>query len=294
MRAEASNRGPALAASAALHALLLAAVVFVWPHKPVQVSEVVSVNLVTSDQLEDMRGAIAAPTPQAAATPEPVPQAPAQAAAPVETPQPLPTPTPPQPKPAPTPVKPAPPPKPAPTPKPTPAPTPAKPVPTPAKPAKPTPTAKTAPTDSFDPDAVLASLNKTAKASGAKQSSAKRGAARPETAVQARLANGSGDAAAASAVNNIGVAIQRVWRPNCTIAGAADANITVTFTLGANGKIVGTPTSSADDTGDPVLAAFRDRTRGAIYHAQPFESLPPSLYNQPIELKFSGRAACAE
>jgi outer membrane biosynthesis protein TonB len=277
MRAAAPNRAPALAASLALHAAILLAAIIAWPwlHKPINVGEVVSVNLISSNDLADMRGAIAAPTPQQAATSEPVPQAAPQAPAPVEAPTPLPMPTPPQPKAAPTPAKPL----------------QTKPVPTPSKTAKQTP-AKPA-TPSFDPDAVLASLNQTNRSSGAHQSSARRGASQAQTAVQARLANGSSDAASASALNNIGAAIQKVWRPNCTIAGAADANITVSFILGPGGRLIGTPKSSAENATDPVLAAFSQRAVSAIPHAAPFDGLPASLYNQQIELKFSGQAACA-
>jgi outer membrane biosynthesis protein TonB len=261
MSEAATNRTPALTASAVLHALLLASAFFVWPwSKPIRLSSVVPVTLVTSDQASEPAPAIAAPTPQPPATETPAPQAPPQPAEP--QPAPAPVPAPPPPKPA---VKPA--------------------------AAKPTPKPAEA---SFDPDAVLASLAKSQKAAGAKQSSARRGPAKPSTAVQARLTTGAGDAASANALTSLAAALQRVWNPNCDVPGAADLDIRVTFRLSPGGRLIGTPQSTGDSAPESsLLRVASDRAKRAVYGAQPYDSLPPNLYGQPITVKFNGQAACA-
>jgi periplasmic protein TonB len=278
MSEAASNRAPALTASALLHIALLASALIVWPWtKPIKLFSVVPVTLVTSNDASAPSPAVAAPEPQPAATEDPTPEAPPQAAAPQPEPAPVPTPPPPKPVLA----KAAPPPSPA---KPT-----AKPTPTPAK------AQAKAQESSFDPDAVLASLNKSAKASGAKQSSAKRGPVHPQTAVQARLTTGAGDVASASALTSMAAALQRLWNPDCDVAGAADLDIRVTFRLSPGGRLVGSPQSSGDGAPETsVLHVASDRAKRAVYAAQPFDSLPANLYGQPITVKFNGQAACGQ
>ncbi|HEX4180748.1 MAG TPA: energy transducer TonB [Caulobacteraceae bacterium] len=276
MSERASNRAPALTVSALLHVALLASALIVWPwSKPVKLSSVVPVTLVTEDEASAPSQAVAAPEPQTAQTEAPAPEAPPQAATPQPEPAPVPAPPPPKPvlakaAPPPSPAKPA-----------------AKPTPTPAKPQ-----AK-AQESSFDPDAVLASLNKSAKAAGARQSSARRGPARPQTAVQARLTTGAGDAASSNALTSMAEALQRLWNPDCDVAGASDLNIRVTFRLSASGRLVGTPQSSGDSAPESsVLHVASDRAKRAVYAAEPFDNLPANLYGQPITVKFNGQAAC--
>ena len=277
MSETAPNRMPAMTASAVLHLALLASVLFVWPWtKPITLSNVVPVTLVTSDQASQPSEAVAAPTPQPPATETPTPEAPVTPAAP--EPAPLPVPAPPTLKSVQA--------KPAPAPKPAPA----KPVPTPAK-ASPKPLEST-----FDPDAVLASLTKSAKVAGAKQSSAKRGPPKPQTAVQARLTTGAGDVSASSALTSMAAALQRLWNPNCDVPGAGDVNIRVTFRLKSDGRLVDSPPPQSSGDSAPessVLRVASDRAKRAVYAAQPFDSLPANLYNQPITVKFNGQAACA-
>jgi protein TonB len=259
MRDAAPNRWPAATASAALHAALLAAMLAAWFAHPIKLSSVVPITIVTADQASSQREAVAAPTPQTAATETPAPQAPPQAAAPA----------PPPPTPAPSPAKPA---------KAEPAPTPAKSA------AKPT-------NSNFDPDAVLASLT---KSTAAKQSSAKRGPPRAETALRAQTGAGAGDASSASALTSLAATLQRLWNPNCDVPGAGDLDIRVTFRLSPSGRLVGSPQSSGDSAPDSsLLRVASDRAKRAVYAAQPFDSLPPNLYGQPITVKFNGQSACA-
>jgi outer membrane biosynthesis protein TonB len=261
MRDVAPNRLPALTASAALHGALLAATLIAWPwlSKPIRLSTVVPVTLVTSDKPSEMRGAVAAPTPSPAAAETPVPETAPQP--PEPEPAPLPNPAPPPVKPAQT-----------------------KPAPTPAKqPVK-------AASSNFDPDVELAKLTKSAKASGAKSSSAPRGPTRPETALLARLTTGTGDAATASAESSLVAAIIPHWNLSCD--APRDLDIRVTFRLSPSGRLTGPPQSSGDNAPEfSVLRVASERAKAAVLAAQPFENLPPNLYSQPITVKFNVQAA---
>ena len=157
--------------SVALHAAVAILLLVSWGFtRDLKVGSVVPVTIVSKAPDTSVREAQQAPVEQTAQAEEPVPQAPAQSTPPAPQPKPVPAPPKPTPK-----VEPAPP----------------KPVPTPAKPAP----AK--PQKSLDLDALSASLTKMTKAQPVKPSSAPKGAARPETALQARPAMGTGLSAAA-------------------------------------------------------------------------------------------------
>jgi outer membrane biosynthesis protein TonB len=280
--------------SVGLHAGLVIFVLFILPllSKPIRLAQVVPVTLVTAQDEGSLRNAVEAPTPAPAATPEPVPDAPAQTAAPEPAPVPTPKPPPPRPvPPAPTP------PKPAPTPKPTPTPAkvaPAKPQPPPPKPQPPKPQAAAKADKSLDLDALAASLAPSnAHAAGARQSSAAKGPAKPATAVKAQTAAGVGDVASTGALNSMAAELQRIWNPNCDVAGGSDANIRVSFRLASNGGVLGPVESSADGAGDPVIRAASERAKSAVNQAQPFRNLPPQLYGPKITVNFNAKQACA-
>jgi protein TonB len=289
MRALADDRKPALVASAALHLAILTAGLIAWPwlNKPMKLGEVVPITLVTAQDASNIKPAIEAPTPAPAATEEPAPEATPLPPAPVEAPVPAPPPTvrtPPQPHPKVEPhpqaqAKPAP----SPTPKPV---TPTKPTPTKPAPAK-------AAQPSFDPDALLASLDKPSKAAGARRSAAARGPARPETAVQARLAPGVGSAVSASALADLGTELQRLWNPNCDVRGGADVQIKVSFQLGPGGRLTGAPEASGENSSDPVVKAASDRAKRAVFQGAPFDNLPQATYGQRITVNFNAKQFCA-
>lgn len=273
------NRSPAMAASAALHAALLVAVLVSWPWlaKPLHVGDVVPVTLMTSADLPAAKPAIAAPEPAPAATEAPVAQASPQMAAPDETP----TPSPPARKAEPHPT-----PKPAPQTAqaaPQPAPTPHKPVST--KPA-------TKPAPDVDWTQLAANLTHQARPSGPHQSSAAHGPPRPEQAVQARTTAGVSDAAASAALSSLAGELQRLWNPNCEAQGAAGVTIKVTFQLGSSGRLIGSPVSSQAGSGDAVVKAASDRAVRAVYQGEPFSDLPPALYGQRITVNFNPKSFC--
>jgi outer membrane biosynthesis protein TonB len=276
MRGRSADRYPALVASAALHAAVLAAALFTWTwNRQIHIGEVVPVTLVNAQALANAAPAIQAPTPAPATTQAPelnaAPLPPAPQEAPVPAPPPM-TRTPPHPHADlhPQPVA-----KLAPTPTPKPAP-------------------KVASTPKFDPDAILASLEKASKAAGSTHSAAPRGPTRPQTAVEARLAPGTGSAASASALSNLGAELERLWNPNCEVEGAADVVIKVSFQLDGGGRVpMGTVTSSADNAVDPAVRAASDRAKRAVYQGAPFDGLPADLYGQRVSVNFNAKQFCA-
>jgi outer membrane biosynthesis protein TonB len=265
------DRRGALAASALLHAAVLTAGLVAWPwlSKPLRLGEVVPVTLVTSSQA-NMSPAVQAPTPAPAATETPEPAASPSPPAPVEAPTPAPPPTaktlPQHDKPAPLVQS---------------RPTPTKPA--PAKPAQP----------AFDPDAVLASLDRRSTPAGSLHSAAPRGPTRPKTAVEAQLSPGAGSAVSQSALADLGGELQRLWNPNCDVEATANVVIKVSFSLDTGGRLVGAPQASGENAANPVVKAASDRAKRAVYEGSPFENLPPALYGQRITVNFNAQQFCA-
>ncbi|MAK82521.1 energy transducer TonB [Phenylobacterium sp.] len=270
MRGERSDLGTALLLSGILHAVVLGAALIPWPwDRELKIGSVVPINIVSSIPANP-RPAVQGPEEQTAQTEAPEPDAPLEATVAAPEPQPAPQPTPaPQPSPkAPTP-------KPAPTPAPKPAPTP---TPKPAPPKK---------SDSLDLDALASSLK------GSQSSSAARGAARPETARQARSTTGSGISAAA--MSGLAEELQRRWNPNCEVEAARNVRVRVTFRLGSDGRVVGDVRAGGqENSSDPVTRAAAERAIRAVYSAAPFTTLPREFYGDQIAVSFNAAQACAD
>jgi outer membrane biosynthesis protein TonB len=252
--------------SLALHGVALTLLMISWRFShELKIGTAVPVTIVANAPDTDLRAAEQAPQEQTAQTETPVAEAPPQAA-------------PPAPQPAPTPPAPA-------------------PVPAPAKPPKPvekpTPQKTQAPAQKpekhLDLDALAASL---AKSVPAKPSSAAKGASRPETALQARPAAGTGLSAAA--MNGLADELQRRWNPNCDVEGGRDVVVKVGFQLGAGGNVTGDVSSQILHGGPGAVAqAAADRAVRAVYAASPFRALPREFYGQRITVNFNAREACS-
>lgn len=252
--------------SVLLHATVAIALLISWNFtRDLKVGSVVPVTIVSRAPDTSVREAEQAPVEQTAQTEQPIPEAPVQS-----------TPPPPKPKPAP------PPPKPIPTPKVV------KPIPAPA-PVKPAPPAK--PEKSLDLDALSASISKMTKPSPPKPSSAAKGPARPETALQARPAMGTGLSAAA--MTGLADELTRRWNPNCDVEGGRDVQLRVTFTIGQGGQVVGTAAAQIKSAPNEVARAAADRAVRAVYAAAPFRTLPREFYGEKIAVNFNAREACS-
>lgn len=250
--------------SAALHAAVAILLLISWNFtRDLKVGSVVPVTIVSKAPDADVRPAEQAPIEQTAQADDPVREAPLQSTS--LTPQPTPAPIPPKPNPK---VEPTPPPK---------------AIPTPAKPAK--------PEKSFDLDALSASLTKMTKAQAPKPSSASKGPARPETALQARPVTGAGLSAAA--MTGLAEELQRRWNPNCDVEGGREVQVRVTFTIGAGGQVVGDATSQIKSGLSDVARAGAERAVRAVYAAAPYRTLPREFYGEKIAVNFNAREACS-
>jgi len=253
---------PALMGSVLLHVTVAVMFLISWNFaRDLKVGTVVPVTIVSNAPSTDIRPAVQAPEEQMALADEPVPDAPLESAAP-------------EPQPAPTP--------------PTPAPKAAKPVEkVPA--VKPAPPAK--PEKGLDLDALSATVSKMVKPAAAKPSSAAKGPARPETALQARPAIGTGNSAAA--LSGLTDELQRRWNPNCAVEGGRDVQVRVAFILGAGGQVVGEVASQIKGAQNAVSQAAADRAVRAVYAAAPFRNLPREFYGDKIAVNFNAREACS-
>lgn len=275
---------PAMAGSALLHLLVFAAMLISWPWaKEIRIGAAVPVNIVANAPATNLRPAVQAPEALAPQTEVPAPDEAMETVTPDAEPSPTPPAAkspPPSPKPTLTPARPAPAPSPV-----------AKATPTP-QPKTPAPPTKAAPSKDMDLDALLASINRPAKASGAARANAARGPSRPETATQSRPDLGSG--LSASALAGLADELQRRWNPNCEVEGGRDVQIRTTFMLGPTGQVVGEVVSqvrAGANTG--VAQAAAERATRAVYAAAPFRNLPRELYGQRVTVNFNAREACS-
>jgi outer membrane biosynthesis protein TonB len=292
-----TNRKPALAVSALLHAAAIAAAVISWQwgSKHMTLGQVVPVTIVNGPPA-DMAPAIEAPEPSPATAEEPVPQATAPPT-PVAPPAPKPTPPAPQPKQA---VEP--------TPKPTPAPG----KPTAKAVAKPAPTGQGKPAKGLDLSALAASLSKSKSkakpsksldlsalaASLSKPAQGAKGANKPRTAAQAETGAGTQDHLSASDVNGLVTKLQRLWNPNCDVEGAAGINVKVRISFNHDGTLSAPPQlvdRNIDPTSESLLGASAHRALSAVVRGAPYTELPPNAYGdwKVMVVNFNAKQACA-
>lgn len=261
-----SEVSPAFVGSLALHGVAITLLLISWRFShELKIGAAVPVTIVANAPDTDLRAAEQAPQEQTAQTETPVAEAPPQASPPA--PQPTPAP----PAPAPKPVEPK------------------KPVEKPAPQKAPTPAPTPKPEKKLDLDALAASLEKSVPK---KPSSAAKGAARPETALQARPAAGTGLSAAA--MSGLADELQRRWNPNCDVEGGRDVVVKVGFQLGAGGNVSGDVSLQILRGGSGAVAqAAAERAVRAVYAASPFRALPREFYGQRITVNFNAREACS-
>jgi len=274
-RRSGTNLSPALAASAALH-LGVAVLLFVsWQAaKEIEVPPVVPVTIMTGPPGEAAEMAPAeAPTEAQSPTVAPAPPEPPTPPTPAPRPAPTPPPPRPQPRPQPTPAKPAPV-KPAPR-------TPAKPAPAKPQPAEP----------DFDLDALARSVagSTTRRPSRAAPAPAARQGPPQAAAGQSTELSGAELGALKSK-------LERLWNPNCTVAGAESIVIRVRLRLSPEGRLTrpAEVVGRRGSAGPEVLEAAADRAVSAVSRGAPYDELPAEKYEgwKDIVLNFNGRTAC--
>jgi outer membrane biosynthesis protein TonB len=251
-----------LLGSFALHAAIVAATFFSWPHTLKIASEsppVVPVDLVTIGETTNIRAATApAPEPEAVTPPPP------------QTPAPQPVEPPPVSEPAPQ-VSEA-------EPAPEPVPSSPKPVATPPPPVpkiKPAPAKPEAPKKKFDINNIAALLDKNAKA--APKST--------QTANETRRGIGAQNAMTMDLVDALRNQIAQCWSPPVAAPDPARLIVTLDVFLNPDGSVARPPQLSADSaSGDSYKRAAADAARRAIYTCAPYK-LPADRYQSWREIK---------
>jgi outer membrane biosynthesis protein TonB len=254
------NRLPALAVAAALHVALIAALVLFPAHPNLPIGSSVPINIVSSAPFTDTRPAVQAPETATAAAPEPTPQAPPQPPAPQVAPPAFSRTTP-------TPLR---------TQREAPPQASARPTQAAAKP--------------LDLNHLQQLIDNARRTSSQAASSAQRGPARAETAPLARPDAGQG--VSQSDMLGLQQLLERLWNPNCDVAGGAAVRLKVKFLIGLSGNLVGAPSAGGlERSGDPVVSAAALRALDAVREAAPY---PPPYYGQSIVVNFDAKEACAK
>lgn len=269
------NRLPALSAAILLHAAVLAALMTTPRSPPLPIGSSVPVNIVSEAAFTDSRPAVQAPRMQNAAAPEPQPKAPSQ---------------------APT-GRPGPPAFAAPEPKPKPAER--APAPEAASSAtqverkvtqQPAQKAAAAPARSLDFSKLQQIIESARRSSGEAASSAHQGPVRPETAAKARPDAGKG--LSQSDLAGLEQLLERLWNPNCDVAGGAAVRLKIKFLVGLSGNLLGAPAViEGAHAGDSVVSAATLRALDAVREAAPYGE---PYYGQTIIVNFDAKEACAK
>ncbi len=233
MLSDRAEKLPSYLVAVTLHILVIWAAMMLAPKPPppLPFGSSVPVTIIANSPTTDLRAALEAEADQSATTPDPVDVPPAPMAAPTPpTPAPpaRPTPAPPQPKSAAPPAKAA------------------------TPPGKTQPKAATRPaaTPSLDLDQLAASVARDARANASGRSNAPKGAARPETAPQARPVQGNGLTAAENGI--VGPRLEQIHRRPCEIRGGGNIPIVVNVEIDASGRVLNVTSPSSSDRRDPT------------------------------------------
>ena len=273
-----AGRG-ALAAAIVLHLAVFAALTLTPKPRIIPVGAAVPITVVSREPPAEPAKAEPEPVPQDAQTETPTPRA--------EPPEP---PPPPEPRPRPAPPKPEPPkptpPKPTPTPKPAAKPVPKTPPPPPS-PVKPTRAAKSSATPSLDLDALQASLSKSTHPAPPRPSFAARGLTRAAAAPMSAPNPGVSHTA------QVGLSqlLNRLWNPNCSVEGGDAVLVSVSFSVGSDGRVAGRVSAAGrENSPDPVVAAAARRAIDAVHAVEPY----PAVYRgSQFRINFDAKTACA-
>jgi len=263
----------AFIAAVVLHVALFALLTYLARGSIVPTGSAVPITIVSEAPTTDSRPAIVAPEAQAAQVETPEKSAPPPVPPPAAAPKAFHPPT----------VAPAP--SPAPAPVPRPRNTPRKSSPATAKPSPKT----SADRDNFSLDALQADVAGAARAPALKPAFARRGFTRAETALQARVAAGQG--VSQSDQQGLSQLLNRLWNPNCSVEGADAVSVTVTFSVGLDGRLAGRVSAGGkEQSSDPIIYAAARRAIDAVHRVEPF----PLVYRgNPFRVIFDARKACA-
>lgn len=101
----------------------------------------------------------------------------------------------------------------------------------------------------------------------------------------------AGGDATQQAINAVAHHIMLQWRVPCDAPGAQDTHPDIRFAIGKGGYIVSGP-DWINQNDLPAWISAAELAKSTVIHAQPYDEIPASLYNQPIEITFDARSAC--
>ncbi len=277
--ADRSVRARSLAAAAALHLVVFAALMLAVKPDVIPTGDAVPVTLVSQGPREPTR-AEPSPTPRPARVEAPIVSAPPPlAVSQARHEPPPPAPSKPRLKPPPKPmVKPA-------------ANALARPIERPeattptARPARPQ---KAAADRSLDLDALQATLAAPSRRAPPRPSLAERGPAQVESAPHPSAAPG------VSRAEKAGLAqlLNRLWNPNCGVEGGDTVLVSVTFTVGYDGRLIGRVSAGGEEhAADPVVQAAARRAIDAVHAVEPYS---PTYRGAQFRINFDAKKACAD
>ena len=85
--------------------------------------------------------------------------------------------------------------------------------------------------------------------------------------------------------------IQSRWKLDCDTTGFRDTHPDIRFVIGKDGNIVSGPNWTNPDA-SPAWISAAELAKSTVMHNQPYNRLPPDLYNTPIVITFDARNAC--
>jgi hypothetical protein len=86
--------------------------------------------------------------------------------------------------------------------------------------------------------------------------------------------------------------LERLWNPNCDVAGGAAVRLKVKFLVDLSGNLLGQPNAGGlERSSDPVVSAAALRALDAVREAAPYSQ---PYYGQTILVNFDAKEACAK
>jgi outer membrane biosynthesis protein TonB len=90
--------------------------------------------------------------------------------------------------------------------------------------------------------------------------------------------------------------LERLWNPNCAVAGATTVTVKVHMYLKPDGRLARPPVlvSRSGAASDDVLDAAADRAVSAAGRGAPYDELPADRYDvwKDIVMTFHAKSAC--
>ena len=116
-----------------------------------------------------------------------------------------------------------------------------------------------------------------------------RRAGRPELETAPTQRVDAGQGVSQSDIAGLSQLLERLWNPNCDVAGGGAVVIPVKFTISFDGHVTGRIVVG-EHAGDPVVATAARRAIDAVHQAEPYAA---TYRGQQFTVIFDAKKACA-